>query len=231
MARYDIGSAATGALTGGAAGSAILPGIGTAAGALIGGVAGLFGSRKKKQKTKKRSTLDDRQQALYGQYNDAIVGKGPLAGLFKYDTEGANANFDANVSRPAYRNFQENIIPGITGQFRGGNLQNSSYLGQNLSRAGRDVQENLDAQRSSMIFQGQQQAQQNQGNAIQNVLGTQTFAYDRPQEKNPSSIDQILGKAAPAAGDWFADYLKNNKSSNPAMASGGISSPSNPLMY
>ncbi len=208
MARYDIGSAATGAVSGAATGSMFGP-IGTGVGAVAGGIAGLFGSKKKKSKPKKRNTLDPQQQVLYGDYINSIRGEGPMADLYNYDTAGANANFDQNVSRPANRNFQENIVPQITGQFRGSNLQNSSYAGEALGRAGRDVQEGLDAQRSNMIFQGQQNAQVNKQNAIQNALSTQTFAYDRGQQKAPSPIDQILSTAGPAAGEWFADFLKS----------------------
>lgn len=207
MASYNLGNAASGAMAGGQIGSMFAPGVGTAIGAGIGGLAGLFGSKKKRRKPKQISTLDPQQQQLYNQYVGGLSGQGQFADLYKYDAEGANANFDANVSRPAYRNFQENIIPSITGQFRQGNLQNSTYAGQALSRAGRDVQEGLDAQRSNMQFLGQQNANQSRLGAIQNVLGMQTFAQQRPQAATPGTIDQILGKVAPNAGQWFADYL------------------------
>jgi hypothetical protein len=208
MARFDIGSGVSGAMSGGQIGTAVGGPYGGAIGATIGGTLGLFGSKKKKRKPKQISTLDPQQQELYGQQMAAIRGEGPMAGLYNYDVAGANQNFEANVARPAYRGFQENVIPGITGQFRQGNLQRSSYAGEALSRAGRDVQESLDAQRSGMIFQGQQAAQQNRQSAIENALNRQTFATQRPQERGPSQMDQILGKLAPNAGEWFADYLK-----------------------
>lgn len=208
MAKYSAGSAATGALSGAATGSVFGP-VGTGVGAVVGGLAGLFGSKKKKNKPKKRSSLDPQQQALYNDYISSLRGQGPMSDLYNYDAQGANANFEQNVARPAYRGFEENIVPQITGQFRGNNLQNSSYAGQSLARAGRDVQENLDAQRSNMIFQGQQNAQSNKQNALQNILGMQTFAYEKPGAKAPNTIDQILGTTAPAAGEWFADFLKS----------------------
>lgn len=181
------------------------------AGSVIGGAVKLFGSKKKKKKPKTVSTLDPQQQALYNDYIGSIRGEGPFNDLYDFDTQGYNDVFDKTVGRPAYRNFQENIIPGITGQFRSNNLQNSSYAGESLSRAGRDVQENLDAQRSANIFSGQQQAKQNKMNAINNALGMQTFAYEKPQSNTPSIIDQILASAGPAAGQWFADYLKKGR--------------------
>jgi len=223
MAKYDWGQAATGAVSGAATGSAFGP-IGTAGGAIIGGVSSLFGSKKKKKKKPKPiSTLDPQQQKLYGTTMDALRGEGPMADMYNFDAEGYNNVFDQTVGRPAYRNFQENIIPGITGQYRKNNLMNSSYSGEALSRAGRDVQENLDAQRSANVFQGQQQANTNRINGINNMLNLQTFAYEQPGAEKKSGIDQILGSIAPQAGEWFADYLSSKRS---GMA--GTSGSSNP---
>ncbi len=206
MAKYSAGSAASGAISGASVGSIFGP-VGTGVGALVGGVAGLFGSKKKKKKPKITSTLDPQQQEVYKDYIASLGGQGPYADMYNFDAEGYNKVFDQTVGRPAYRNFQENVIPGITGQFRSNNLMNSSYAGGALSRAGRDVQENLDAQRAANIFQGQQQAKTSKQNAINNILNMQTFATNKPAAKTPSSIDQILGTVAPQAGEWFADYL------------------------
>ncbi len=221
MARYDAGSAVSGAISGGSVGSIFGP-VGTAVGALTGGVAGLFGSKKKKKKAKPVSSLDPQQQGVYNDYVSSLRGEGPMKDMYNFDANAANANFDANVSRPAYRNFQENVIPGITGQFRGANLQNSSYAGESLSRAGRDVQEGLDARRSDTIFQGQQQANINKQNGINNILNMQTFAYGKQQQGKPSTVDQILGSIAPQAGEWFADYLKSKRSSTSSPTSPAV---------
>ncbi len=97
---------------------------------------------------------------------------------------------------------------------------NSSYSGQALSRAGRDVQESLDAKRSDMHFQGQQQAQLNKQSAIDKILNMQTFAYEKPGAQNPSTIDQILGSIGPQAGEFLADYMNKKP--------GGGSLPSTP---
>ena len=171
----------------------------------------LFGSKKKKRH-KKVSTLSPEAQALYNDYIASIRGEGPFSDLYNFDAEGYNKVFDQSVARPAYRNFQENIIPGITGQYRQNNLMNSSYSAEALSRAGRNVQENLDAQRAQNVFAGQQQSNLNKQNAINNVLNTQTQAYLKPGEQKPGIVDQVLNSVAPAAGDWFADYLRRSKS-------------------
>lgn len=222
MPKPNWGAGAGGALSGAATGASIgsvVPGIGTAIGGAIGGIAGglggLFGGgRKKKKKPKRLSSLDPQQQALYNDYIKSIRGNGPFSDLYDYDAQGANDNFDQNVSRPAYRNFNENIVPSITGQFRSQGLGNSTYAGEALSRTGRDIQENLDAQRSNMQFQGQQGSNANKQNAINSALGLQTFAYSKPEAPTPSGIDQILGSVAPQAGKWFADFLSDSRRSN-----------------
>lgn len=212
------GGAASGAATGAMFGS-VVPGIGTAVGAVAGGAAGffsgLFGGKKKQKKKNKYSTLDPRQEKLYAQQEAALNGQGEFADLYNFDPEAANANFEANVARPAYRNFNESVIPGITGQFRGANLQNSTYAGEGLARAGRDVQEGLNAARSNMIYQGTQQAKQNKMSAIENILNRSTFAYGPDDEQAPNGIDQILDSMGPAAGKWVENYF-NSKQNAPA---------------
>jgi hypothetical protein len=225
----NIASGITGAASGAATGSAFGP-VGTFAGGVIGGFTGLFGGGKKKKKPKRVSTLDPQQQAIYGDYVDSLRGEGPFSDLYNFDSEQANNVFDQTVGRPAYRSFQEKIVPTITGQFRSNNLQNSSYAGQALSRAGRDVQENLDAERARYQFQGQQNAQANKQNAINNILNMNTFDYQQ-QDQSGNVIDDILGKVAPKAGEWFADYLKGSKSSSNSLSrgsgGGGVSSLNN----
>ncbi len=226
MPKADYASGASGAVTGAAAGAPLGP-LGIAGGAIIGGAAGLFGGgKKKKKKPKIFSTLDPQQESLYKDYVKSLRGKGPLKDLYNFDTEGYNDVFDKTIGKPAYRNFQENIIPGITGQFRSEGLMNSTYAGQSLSRAGRDVQENLDAQRSANIFQGQQNAQNARQSGVENALNRQTFSYGQPEAKTPSTIDQILNKGGPAAAEWFADYLsKGNSGGSPPVRPEGSSTP------
>jgi len=213
---YDVGTGFSGAVSGAGTGFSIGGPPGAAIGGVIGAATGFFG-KKKKKKPKSISTLDPQQQQLYNEYISSLRGEGPNSSLFNYDAEGANANFEKNVGRPAYRQFEENVIPGITGQFRKGNIGQSSYTGEALSRAGRDVQENLDALRSNMQFQGQQQANQNKLAGMNNILNMQTQAYQKPGPQQPSTIDQILNSFGPIAGDMFADAVKDyrNKPTTP----------------
>jgi len=147
------------------------------------------------------SSLDPKQQELYSQLVQALQGGGgPLADIYGFDPEKVRENFDLNYAQPAYQKFEEEVIPGITGQFRGQNLQNSSYLGGALSKAGTDVQKGLDANLSNMLFNAEQQAIQRKQQGLQNLLNMQTFAYEQ------SPLMQLLQALAGGAGKAIGSY-------------------------
>ena len=204
---YDFGGLATGATSGATTGGAIGGPYGAVAGGLLGGISGLFGGGKKKKK--KVSTLDKRQQELNKQQHESILGKGPLADLYNYNPEEANAVFDKNIANPAYRKFQEELAPQVTGQFRSNGLMNSSYAGDALSKLARDVQENLNAERSKYLYGEQSNAREAKRGAVEGLQNRQTFAYDKSA---PSSggfdIDSILKSLPPEAVSGLTDYFK-----------------------
>ncbi len=221
----DWGGAVSGAASGAAAGSSFGP-IGTGIGAAVGGAMGMFGGKKKKKKPKAVSRFDKNQQQLNDDYIASLRGEGPFADLYNYDVDQANQVFDQKTGRPAYRAFEENVIPKITGQFRSNNLMNSSYTGQSLSRAGRDVQENLDALRADQNFRGQENAKGYKRDTIKDILDRTTFDYQDPSARAPSTIDRILDTVAEHGGQFMADYMKpsnNNNSSYVPPAPAGIS--------
>lgn len=208
----DWTGGATGALSGASTGGAIGGPWGAAAGGLIGGVAGLFGGGDKKKKKKKISSLDKRQQALNAKQHQAILGKGPLADLYNYDPEAANRVFDQNIANPAYRKFQESVIPGITGQFRSQGLMNSSYVGDAISRLARDVQENLNAQRSQYLYGEQKEARNAKRNAVENLQNRQTFAYDTAAQNNGGfDVNRVLDSITPEMIDQAKNYFSPKK--------------------
>lgn len=203
----------TGALSGASTGAtigSIIPGLGTALGAgiggLIGGVSGLFGGGRKKKK--KVSSLDKRQQKLNDLQHDSILGKGPLADLYNYDPEAANAVFDKNIANPAYRKFQEDLAPSVTGQFRSRGLMNSSYAGDALSKIARDIQENLDAQRSQYLYGEQKDAREAKRGAVEGLQNRQTFAYDQSAGSSGFDLNKILGSITPEMTNQLRDYFK-----------------------
>jgi hypothetical protein len=209
----DWTGGATGALGGASTGATIgsvIPGVGTALGAgiggLFGGVAGLFGSGKKKKK--KVSSLDKRQQELNKQQYNAVLGKGPLADLYNYNPEAANAVFDQNIARKAYRDLNESAIPSVTGQFRSQGLMNSSYAGDAVAKLARDVQENLDAQRSQYLYGEQKDARTARRNAVEGLQNRQTFAYDTSAGGGGFDINSVLKSITPEMTNQIADYFK-----------------------
>lgn len=213
MGKLDFGAGAGGAASGAAIGSTFGP-IGTGVGAVAGGLLGLFG-RKKKKKPKMVSTLDKTQQGIYDKYAQGLQGRGEFFDLFNFDANAARKNFNSMYAQPAYQQFQEEVVPGITGQFRGGNLQNSSYLGGALSKAGTDVQRNLDAQLANMLYQGQNDSVNRRINGINNLLNMQTFAYQQPQQ---SSGDQVFNSLLDIGGKAAGAYFNNKFAPKPAGA-------------
>ena len=234
MGKYDYGAAGTSALSGAGTGAAIgsvVPGVGTAIGAGVGGIAGftagLFGSKKKKKKKLKRiSSLDEAQQKLNEQQHQSILGEGPLADLYNYNPEEANAVFDKITARPAQRNFAETTVPTITGAFRNQGLQNSSYVGGAVAKAGRDVQENLDALRAQALYGEKTSAQNAKRNAVENLQNRKTFAYEQPVENASSNLNNILSSITPEAMQQLTGYFTGGgpkssiKASNSAIAGG-----------
>lgn len=213
----DFGGGLGGAASGAAVGSAFGP-VGAAIGGVAGGLLGLFG--RKKKKPKRLSTLNKDQEALMNKYSQGVQGQGPLSGLFDYNPQDTRDVFTKTYAQPAYQQYQENIVPGITGQFRGGNLQNSSYLAGALSKAGVDVQRNLDAQLSNMIYQGQQDSVNRRINAINNILGTQTFAYQKPQQTaGQQAFSSLMDVGGKSAGSYF------DRMFNPTPSGANISTP------
>jgi len=230
----DLGAGALGVASGAATGSTFGP-VGTAIGAIGGGLLGMFGANRKK-KPKKLSTLDPTQRGIYNDYASGLRGEGGRFGnIFNFDANQMKDVFQKMYANPAYQNFQENIVPSITGAFRGGNLQNSSYLGGALSKAGTDVQRNLDAHLSNMLYQGQQDAVTRRAQGIQNLLGMQTFAYQQPQA---SAGDNAFSALTQYGGQALGNLIDNKfgggfQGTKPNLPSGGTTSTSgiNPKMF
>lgn len=222
MVKLNVGGALAGGATGALYGSSF-----GAPGAIIGGLAGaaggLFGGNNKKRKPKKLSRFNAAQEGLFGDYAEGLQGRGQFANMYNFDEEGAGNVFDRTVGDPQYRNFQENIVPQITGQFRGGNLQNSSYAGQAVGRAGRNVQENLNALRQKQMFEGQEAANNRRMSGLDKILSMQTFDYEDQQAQQPGAFDQLMGGLAQNAGGYLRDYLGDRRKQQMGLKPGGQS--------
>ena len=98
----------------------------------LGGAA--FNRLNKTRKPKKVSLLDDRQENILELLNQAAQGQGPFAGLTQTDPEQTAGFFNEAVAQPLINQFNEEILPGITGQFRGKGLGQSTFAGQAAAR-------------------------------------------------------------------------------------------------
>ncbi len=203
---FNWGKSATGAGTGAVYGAQIGGPFGALAGGGIGALGGLFGDKKSKQ----ISTFDPHQKQLYEQQSQALQGGGgPLSDLYgQYNPQLMKDYYQQAYAQPAYQEFQENVVPTITGQFRGKNLQNSSYLGGALAKAGTNVQNNLNAQMAELLYKGQNSQMDRRSNALDRILNFQTHVNERP---GPSIFDNLLTSLAGGAGDILGDYLKKKK--------------------
>jgi len=208
MPKADYAGGFSGAASGASAGASVGGPIGAVIGAVTGGAAGLWGGGKKKKKPKKLSTLDERQQRLNEEQYQSLRGEGPLADLYNYDPEAANAVFDKTRVNPSYRNFREHTAPGVTGQFRSQGLMQSSYAGDALARIARDIQENLDAERSKYLYGEQTDARNAKRGAVENLQNRQTFAYEKPDEK-PFDISSLLNSITPESAEKFKGLFKS----------------------
>jgi len=117
------------------------------------GLAGkLFGGRKKKKKGFRYGLNQQLQQAAGG-------GQNQWSDLFSpFDTGKATDVFNQQYRDPAMQKFKEEVIPAISGQFRGANLGDSSYHGSALAKSGTDLEKNLDALLSQYLQSGEQQS-------------------------------------------------------------------------
>lgn len=219
---YDWGKGAGGAGTGAIYGGQI----GGPAGALIGGGLGALGGFFGDNEPTSRTTMDPQQKQLYEQKTQALQGGGgPLADVYgQYNPQMMKDYYEQAYAQPQYQEFQDNIVPTITGQFRGQNLQNSSYLGGALAKEGGKVQNNLNGQMAQMLYQGQQSQQSRRAGALDSILNLQSQVHERPQS---SVFDNLLSSLSEGAGGMLSDYLRNMNKKTPALpgASTGITAP------
>lgn len=123
----------------------------------------LFG---KKDKTKQVKTLVPEQEELLTLIKQGLAsGEGPLGELFGKFNEG---QFNEGVTKPALKNFEENILPQISAKFSAGNAVQGSGFRRATLKAGTDLQSKL----AELMYGAQQTQKQNQIQGLQTGLGT-----------------------------------------------------------
>lgn len=186
---FDIDQIIKGATGGAAAGSAI-PFLGSAMGGILGGLGGLFGGKKR---YKQQTTLTGNQQQANKDQFGSFYNQGPFADLYNYNPEMANTVFDQTRFNPAMRNWNEGIVPKITGQFRGDNMMQSSYAGDALARSGRDLTETLEGQRNQYLYGLESEARSAKRKALEDYQNRSMFKYDtNPQQNTASQVVDAL---------------------------------------
>jgi len=125
------------------------------------------------------------QGGLGGQGYEAAIQN--LLGILSGSPEAFQA-FEA----PAKRQFQEETIPNILERFSGAGARSSSGVQQALGGAGRQLEENLSAQRAGLQQNAVQQLLSNFMGQGQLGLGTQTFENIlRPAQ--PGFLQSLMG--------------------------------------
>ncbi len=201
MPKPNWGTAGSGAITGAAAGSAFGP-VGTAIGGGLGGLLGLFsGSAGAKKPTNTAlSTLTKEQQELISLINEGLTsGEGPFGDLFGNFSED---RFQKGVVNPALKNFQENILPQIQEKFIAGNQVLGSGMRNAQIRASTDLQDKL----AQLMYQAQQQHQQNKLTGINQVLGRPSLENVYKQG-NPGPVESAFAGALPSSFEMLAKTI------------------------
>jgi hypothetical protein len=121
----------------------------------------LFGS---KGKTKQLSLQTKEQDELLKLIKESLTsGEGPLKDLFGDFDIGA---FEEGVSKPALKQFQEQILPGILEKFAGQGLGSANVNA--ATKAGSDLQSKL----AQLMYEARNQQKQNKLSGINTALGT-----------------------------------------------------------
>lgn len=156
----------------------------------------IFGT---KDKNEQLSTLTPEQQQLMSLINEGLTtGEGPFGELFgNFDPKA----FEEGVSKPALKQFQEDILPTVQEKFISGNQSRGSGIQRGSLKAGVDLQDKL----AQLMYTAQQDQSKNRLQGLQTMLSTKGFEnLYKPGEQGALSgfvqgASQGLGKAASAA--------------------------------
>lgn len=164
-------------------------------------VSNFFREFTKDRGPKKFDTQSQGQQDIFALIEQGLKGEGPFASIGQFDPESSAQRFNDSVAQPLITQFNEEILPGITGQFRGSGLGNSTFAGQASARAGEGLERQLSSGLAQFQGQEQQNASQNLQNLINSFLGQQTFGF---KEQSPNLLTQLgvigTGEGIKAAG-------------------------------
>jgi hypothetical protein len=175
----------------------------SAGGSILGGIMGNQGNQETKLQRQRRKLIDE----LLGSLKS---GSGAFSDLFNVDEE----MFNKAYVEPAMSRFSNRIAPGIQQEFIASGMQRGTGLDDTLTRAGVDLQNDLNRLYGDFYQQGINR----RSNLLSGILGSSD-----PGAPNPMSTGQAagqaaagyfaspgFGKAAEGIGNWFASNQNDN---------------------
>ena len=194
-------------------------------GALIAGASsalgGFAGSQEAKAQRKAQGPLKKFQKTKNILIDDllaSLTGEGKYSDLFTMDEDA----FQKAFVDPAKQMFSSQIAPQIQQAGIAGGMQRGSAMGDQLTRAGVDLDQMLNQQ----YMQYQQQAQDRMSNVLSNIMGQQA-----PQQltQDASFASGALGGASGfLQSDAFSDLLKGYLKESGKSTDSSIDSQSRP---
>ena len=149
-------------------------------------------------KSKQLSLLSKDQEAMNALIRQGLEsGTGPFADIFgSFNRE----SFKRGVSEPALKQFQDEILPQLHEQYISSNRGLSTARGAAATKAGTDLQSKL----AALLYQAQQQQNQNRIGGVNTLYGKQAIE-NVVQQPSPSSgplsfLAPIAKAAAPVVG-------------------------------
>ena len=152
-----------------------------------------------KGKVKKASTLTPEQEQLMQLISQGLTsGEGPFGELFgDFDQK----KFEEGVSKPAMKNFQEEILPQLQEKFIAGNQVLGSGMRRGQLKAGVDLQDKL----AQLMYGAQKDQSQNKLSGINSLLGKQGVEnIYKPGTKGAGQgmLEGLSQGAGQALGSW-----------------------------
>lgn len=171
-----------------------------------------------RKKPKQVSLQSKKQRRLQDDMYNSFYGRGNFNDLFApTDYDALNQRFEESYARPAMRRFKEEIIPSITGQFRGGGIMESDVAANALARSGRDLEETLAAQRGDFLYRQSEADKDRRLRGIQGYINSNQVATSpggyAPFDAVMSEIGSRFGNEA---ADYFFNLLNGSQSQGPA---------------
>lgn len=131
--------------------------------AVIGGVSAMASSfLSSKSGRNKETKMQKTQRKLVDQLLQSLYGQGPMSDLYNFDQDIFNKSF----VEPAQAKFRNQIAPQIQQKFIAGGQQRSTGLQDTLTRAGVD----LDSEINKYMYQAQQDALNRKQGTINSIL-------------------------------------------------------------